>query len=74
MSNRPQAVLQPFTHVTSNPGKEILDRLIEAFNIWMNVPMDEKAAISKVVNMEHNASLICDAADLVNCWRYPSAC
>ncbi|KAJ6599414.1 isoprenoid synthase domain-containing protein [Mycena sp. CBHHK59/15] len=58
MSNRPQAVLQPFTHVTSNHGKEILDRLIEAFNIWMNVPMDEKAAISKVVNMEHNASLM----------------
>ncbi|KAJ6599419.1 terpenoid synthase [Mycena sp. CBHHK59/15] len=55
-STHESAVLEPFTYVTSNPGKEILDRLIEGFNIWMNIPMDEKPVISKVVNMLHNTN------------------
>ncbi|KAJ7895357.1 isoprenoid synthase domain-containing protein [Mycena leptocephala] len=54
------AVLKPFTYLTSNPGKEILDRLIAAFNTWMEVPDEACAVISKVVNMLHNASLMID--------------
>ncbi|KAJ7782209.1 farnesyltranstransferase [Mycena maculata] len=54
------AVLEPFTYLTSNPGKDILDRLIDAFDTWMKIPSDSRAAISKVVNMLHNASLMVD--------------
>ncbi|KAJ7635928.1 isoprenoid synthase domain-containing protein [Mycena rosella] len=55
-----QEVLKPFTYLTSNPGKDILYRFIEAFNAWMDVPPEAHATISKAVNMLHNASLMID--------------
>ncbi|KAJ3876192.1 isoprenoid synthase domain-containing protein [Lentinula edodes] len=54
------AVLEPFTFVTSNPGKDMRGRLIEAFNLWLNVPLDKIATIAKIVNMLHAASLMVD--------------
>jgi geranylgeranyl diphosphate synthase, type III len=33
-------------------------RLIEAFNLWLNVPETELAAITRIVNMLHAASLM----------------
>jgi len=54
----PQAILEPFTYITSSPSKEIRTKLIEAFNLWLNVPTDRLQLISKVVNMLHNASLM----------------
>ncbi|KAJ6582583.1 isoprenoid synthase domain-containing protein [Mycena vulgaris] len=54
------AVLEPFTYLTSNPGKEVVDRLLAAFDVWMAVPPDARALISKAVNMLHNASMIVD--------------
>ncbi|KAJ6534994.1 isoprenoid synthase domain-containing protein [Mycena capillaripes] len=54
------AVLTPFTYLTSNPGKEILDQLIEAFDTWMDVPPAARTIISRVVNMLHTASLMID--------------
>jgi geranylgeranyl diphosphate synthase type 3 len=53
-----QAILEPFTFITSNPGKEIRGKLIEAFNTWLNVPTDKLLVITKVVNMLHAASLM----------------
>ncbi|KAF7375744.1 hypothetical protein MSAN_00464000 [Mycena sanguinolenta] len=53
-------VLEPFSYLTSNPGKNILDRLIGAFNAWMDVPADACATISKIVNMLHSANLMID--------------
>ncbi|KAF5374682.1 hypothetical protein D9615_008943 [Tricholomella constricta] len=54
------ALLEPFTYITSNPGKEIRSQLIEAFNIWLNVPSSKLAVISRLVNMLHSASLLVD--------------
>ncbi|KAF9073106.1 isoprenoid synthase domain-containing protein [Rhodocollybia butyracea] len=53
-------VLEPFTFVTSNPGKDMRGRLIEAFNVWLNVPQDKTAVIARIVNMLHAASLMVD--------------
>ena len=39
----------------SNPGK---GKLIEPFNLWLNVPADSLKIISRVVNMLHAASLV----------------
>jgi geranylgeranyl diphosphate synthase type 3 len=50
--------LEPFTFITSNPGKEIRGALIEAFNRWLNVPEDKLKVIARVVNMLHSASLM----------------
>ncbi|KAI8978209.1 terpenoid synthase [Trametes punicea] len=54
------ALLEPFTHIFSVPGKEIRGQMIAAFNEWLNVPADKLAVISKVVSMLHTASLLID--------------
>ncbi|KAL1945260.1 hypothetical protein VTO73DRAFT_2111 [Trametes versicolor] len=54
------ALLEPFTHIFSIPGKEIRGQMIAAFNAWLNVPTDKLAIISKVVSMLHTASLLVD--------------
>ncbi|EAU91842.1 farnesyltranstransferase [Coprinopsis cinerea okayama7 len=54
------AILEPFTFTTSNPGKEIRGKLIDAFNLWLNVPDDKLQVIAKIVNMLHAASLMVD--------------
>jgi hypothetical protein len=37
--------------ITSNPGKEIRGKLIEAFNIWLNVSPERLQVIAKIVNV-----------------------
>ncbi|KAF8919404.1 isoprenoid synthase domain-containing protein [Mucidula mucida] len=54
------ALLEPFEYVSSNPGKDMRSRLIEAFNIWLNVPKEKTSIIARIVNMLHNASLLID--------------
>ncbi|RPD57345.1 terpenoid synthase [Lentinus tigrinus ALCF2SS1-7] len=54
------ALLEPFTHIYSVPGKEIRGQMIEAFNSWLQVPEDKLKVISKVVSMLHTASLLID--------------
>ncbi|KAJ7092523.1 isoprenoid synthase domain-containing protein [Mycena crocata] len=53
-------ILKPFNHLTANPGKQILDRLIDAFDTWMHVPDNARTTISKVANMLHTACLMVD--------------
>ncbi|TFK45124.1 isoprenoid synthase domain-containing protein [Crucibulum laeve] len=54
------AILEPFTFITSNPGKDIRTKLIEAFNLWLHVPPEQLQVIARVVNMLHAASLMVD--------------
>ncbi|KAL0565484.1 hypothetical protein V5O48_016542 [Marasmius crinis-equi] len=53
-------LLEPYTFVTSNPGKDMRGRLIEAFNLWLKVPPEKLAVIARIVNMLHSASLMID--------------
>ncbi|KAG5725282.1 Geranylgeranyl pyrophosphate synthase [Termitomyces sp. T112] len=53
-------LLEPYTYITSNPGKDIRGRLIEAFNLWLEVPTPKLAVISRLVSMLHSASLLVD--------------
>ncbi|KAF5325558.1 hypothetical protein D9619_009682 [Psilocybe cf. subviscida] len=55
-----QAILEPFKYITSNPGKEIRGKMIEAFNLWLDVPKEKLRLITKVVDMLHAASLMID--------------
>ncbi|KAK2465616.1 hypothetical protein APHAL10511_002508 [Amanita phalloides] len=59
-SSNESTVLEPFHFVMSNPGKEVRRKLIEAFNIWLNVPNDQLKIIADVVSMFHTASLMVD--------------
>ncbi|KAG0201005.1 geranylgeranyl pyrophosphate synthetase [Mortierella sp. NVP41] len=54
------ALLEPYTYICSHPGKEMRTELIEAFNIWIKVPPQELAIITKVVKMLHTSSLLID--------------
>ncbi|KAL4079322.1 terpenoid synthase [Scleroderma citrinum] len=58
--DREKVLLDPFTYVTSNPGKDIRRTLIAAFNLWLNVPKAKLDVITQVVDMVHNASLLLD--------------
>ncbi|EDV26041.1 uncharacterized protein TRIADDRAFT_24460, partial [Trichoplax adhaerens] len=52
--------LEPYQYIVQIPGKEIRVKLIQAFNNWLQIPEDKLAAISSVVQMLHNASLLID--------------
>ena len=57
-----QALLEPYNYIGDVPGKEIRTRLIEAFNVWLQVPEDRLATIARIVRMLHTASLMYAAA------------
>ncbi|KAI0045522.1 terpenoid synthase [Auriscalpium vulgare] len=54
------ALLEPYTYMTSAPGKGIRGSMIEAFNAWLAVPEPKLRLIGQVVSMLHNASLLVD--------------
>ncbi|KAG8899164.1 geranylgeranyl pyrophosphate synthetase [Tulasnella sp. 403] len=51
-------LLEPYTYLCSMPGKDIRGKMIDAFNLWLDVPLDMLAVIAKVVGMLHTASLL----------------
>ena len=50
----------PYDYLESHPGKDVRSQLINAFNLWLQVPEPELAIINKVVGMLHTASLLID--------------
>ncbi|THG98436.1 hypothetical protein EW026_g3756 [Hermanssonia centrifuga] len=54
------ALLEPFSHINSIPGKDIRGQMLAAFNAWLKVPDDKLRTITKVVSKLHTASLIID--------------
>lgn len=53
-------VLQPYTYLYSNPGKDIRSTLIQAFNAWAQVEDDKLSIVLQAVEMLHTASLLID--------------
>ena len=62
-----QALLEPFNHINSVPGKDIRGTMIAAFNKWLQVPGEKLETISRVVSMLHTASLMYVAATYGMC-------
>ncbi|KIM63899.1 hypothetical protein SCLCIDRAFT_1213696 [Scleroderma citrinum Foug A] len=58
--DREKVMLDPFTYVASNPGKDIRRTLIVAFDLWLNVPKTKLDVVAQVVDTVHNASLMLD--------------
>ncbi|KAH6840594.1 isoprenoid synthase domain-containing protein [Chaetomium sp. MPI-CAGE-AT-0009] len=50
----------PSRYVDSLPGKGIRDKTINALNVWYQVPSQQIAIISKVIDLLHGASLMLD--------------
>ncbi|CDW99103.1 hypothetical protein [Sporisorium scitamineum] len=59
-ADKENAILEPYTYLDSNPGKEVRTKLIGAFNVWLQVPTRKLDAICNVVRMLHTASLLMD--------------
>jgi hypothetical protein len=57
-SRLPQILVEPYTYLTQNPGKEIRTKLIDAFNLWLQVPEEDLDVIRRVVRMLHGGSLL----------------
>lgn len=58
LMRRIQILLEPYNYLSSIPGKEIRSKLIEAFNVWLEVPEEDLGIIKNVVRMLHTASLL----------------
>jgi len=53
-------LMGPYDYMLGHPGKDIRQQLIASFNVWLQVPKDSLAIITKVVGMLHTASLLVD--------------
>lgn len=58
--NDERALMEPFSYITSNPGKDFRGGMMRAFNVWLNVPESKLQIIGRVISMLHNASLLID--------------
>eukprot|EP00730_Choanoeca_flexa_P019462 TRINITY_DN9504_c0_g1_i1.p1 TRINITY_DN9504_c0_g1~~TRINITY_DN9504_c0_g1_i1.p1 ORF type:complete len:309 (+),score=60.55 TRINITY_DN9504_c0_g1_i1:75-1001(+) len=55
-----QVLEEPYHYITQVPGKDVRTKLINAFNLWMQVPKDKLDIIKEVTKILHNASLLID--------------
>lgn len=55
-----QVLLEPFNYYSRMPGKGIRPKLIEAFNIWFQLPPEILSKIADITQKLHNASLMID--------------
>lgn len=53
-------LLEPYRYLAEQPGKDIRGALIDAFNIWLQVPSEALEVIKTIVQQLHTASLLVD--------------
>lgn len=53
-----QILVEPYTYLAAVPGKEVRSALVDAFNLWLNVPEADLNVVKKLVGMLHTASLL----------------
>jgi geranylgeranyl diphosphate synthase type 3 len=52
--------IECFYYILANPGKNVRSILIDAFQLWLRVPLTQVEAIKEVVTKLHTASLLVD--------------
>jgi len=55
-----EGLLEPYTFIEQSSGKGMRSLLIDAFNLWFQVPESELNLIKEIVTKLHNASLLID--------------
>lgn len=53
-------LLEPYRYLSEQPGKEVRAALVDAFNIWLQVPDELLNIIKSIVQQLHTASLLVD--------------
>ncbi|GMI02215.1 hypothetical protein TrLO_g6047 [Triparma laevis f. longispina] len=56
----PDDLLKPFSYLTSNPGKNIRDILINSFSVWLPLPPSHLTSITSIISSLHSSSLLID--------------
>lgn len=51
-------ILEPYEYIRELPGKNVRGKLVDAFQLWLNVVPDTSKAIKTIVNGLHDASLL----------------
>jgi len=54
------ALIEPYSYINGIPGKNIREKLIDAWNVFYNCPAEKVVIIKKIITMLHNASLLID--------------
>ena len=58
-----KTLIEPYHYINAVPGKDVRGKLIDCFNLWLNVPQDEIEVLNEIkaiVADLHNASLLID--------------
>lgn len=55
-----RAILQPYDHIASKPGKNFRSKLISVFNLIYRIPDAKIELVASMVEILHNASLLID--------------
>lgn len=59
--NAPKALLEPYNYVNSIQGKDVRGKLIDCFQLWLQVEQDNVLTeIKEIIACLHNASLLID--------------
>ncbi|KAI1172796.1 putative geranylgeranyl diphosphate synthase [Nemania sp. FL0916] len=53
-------IISPAHYVASMPSKNVRDKMIDAFNIWLRISEKDVSMIKRIINTVHNASLMLD--------------
>ncbi len=56
----PAELMEPFAYLCQLPGKDIRSRMVDAYNVWLQVDPAILDLVKKVVTMLHNGSLLVD--------------
>jgi geranylgeranyl diphosphate synthase type 3 len=55
-----ETLKEPYAYLLQIPGKRVRSKLIDAFDVWLQVPAAVKSEIKAIVEMLHTASLLLD--------------
>jgi geranylgeranyl diphosphate synthase, type III len=55
-----ESLLEAFRYISQIPGKDIRGKLIDAFQVWMQIPEEKIVTIKEIITELHNASLLVD--------------
>lgn len=56
--DKEKIIMGPYDYMAEHPGKDYRKDLISAFNVWLKLPEESLAIITKVTGMLHTASLL----------------
>ncbi|CCI44927.1 unnamed protein product [Albugo candida] len=60
LNKRALYLSKPYEYIRELPGKNVRGKLVDAFQLWLNVVPDTSKAIKTIVNGLHDASLLID--------------